>query len=279
MMDIKSLRREIEQIDTIPTIPSALQKLLKVIENPKAQLNEISDCILSDPVLTTRVLKMINSPIYGFPGRISSLTQALILLGLNVVRGMLLGVSVFDAMEKAMRGLWKHSMGCAVVARIVAKKSGVSEPEEVAVAALLHDIGKVILSLKFPDEYARVMKETESSEKFIVEVEKEIFTITHAEAGAWIARKWNFPRNLVESIAYHHKPHLSKNAPLQSAIVHFSDIILRARGYGFGGDIFVPNIHPVAWKTLNLDADDIKGILNDIEEPLEMAGEELLSDE
>ena len=211
--DIKTIRAEIERIDTLPTIPTILKKLLGVIENPKASLTTIGNFVSNDPVLTSRVLRMVNSPVYGFPGRISSVNQALILLGLNVVRGLLLGVSVFEAMQKSMLGLWEHSLGSAIAARIIAKKKKLNEPEEVSIAALLHDIGKVALSLKFPPEYEEVLKNVEQKRQLIFDGEKEMFEITHAEAGAWVAKRWNFPPNLVEIIEYHQKPHLAKNFP------------------------------------------------------------------
>ena len=112
---------------------------------------EISRFISQDPVLTSRVLKMVNSPIYGFPGRISSVNQAVLLLGLNVVRGLLFGVTVFDLMQQTMIGLWEHSMGCAILSRLMAVKKGLKDPEEASIHGLLHDIGKVVLVLKFPD--------------------------------------------------------------------------------------------------------------------------------
>lgn len=278
-MDIQNLRGQIERVDTLPTMPSVLKRLLKVIENPKVSLNEIGNFISSDPVLTTRVLKVVNSPIYGFPGRISSVSQALILLGLNVVRGMLLGVSVFEVMEKAMVGLWEHSMGSAVTARIIAQKKGLSEPEEISVAALLHDIGKVVLSLKFPEEYKDIMTNAEKNGLSISEAEKNYFGITHAEAGAWIAQKWNFPRSLVEVIEYHYKPHLSKSIPIQTAIVHLSDVLIQARGFGFSGNHFVPAVNSTAWQALNLSESDLKEIIKEMEEILEQAEDFLLSSE
>jgi putative nucleotidyltransferase with HDIG domain len=278
-MDVQALRSQIERIDTLPTIPSVLRKLLLIIENPKVSLNEIGSFISNDLVLTSRVLKVVNSPIYGFPGRVSSISQALILLGLNVVRGMLLGVSVFEAMQKTMLGLWEHSLGCAVTARIIAKRKDLKEPEEVSVAALLHDIGKVVLGLKFPDEYKKIMSDAETKENFIFDAEKNHFNINHADAGAWIAQRWNFPRSLVEIIEYHHKPHLSKNVPVQTAIVHLSDILVRAKGFGFAGDNFVPAINSSAWQSLDLSETDVKEILKEMEDSLSQAEDFLLSDE
>jgi putative nucleotidyltransferase with HDIG domain len=269
-LDIQSLRDRVERINTLPTIPGVLKKLLGVIENPKISLSEISNFISNDPALATKVLKMVNSPVYGFPGRISSVSQAVILLGLNVVKGLLLGVSVFDLMQKSMIGLWEHSIGCAVMARIIAKKKQFKEPEEVSVGGLLHDIGKVILILQFPDDYQKAMNEAEKSNITIAESERNFFAANHASAGAWVARKWNFPRNLTDMIECHHKPHLAKNAPFQTAVVHLSDVLLRGRGFGFAGDNKVPRVNPAAWERLQLGKEDILDVLSESEDALEM---------
>ncbi len=230
-------------------------------------------------MLTSRVLKVVNSPIYGFSGRISSVSQALLLLGLNVVRGMLFGVSVFEIMEKSMVGLWGHSMGCAVAARIIAKKKGLDEPEEVSVAALLHDIGKVALSLKFPEEYEGILADAAARDIFICEAEDAHYALTHANAGAWIAHKWNFPAGLVEVIGYHHKPHLAKNLPLETAVVHLADILIRAKGFGFAGDNHVPAVNPAAWKLLDLSDGEIREILREMDDSLMNSEDFLFLDE
>lgn len=269
-LDVHSLRDKVERINTLPTIPSVLKKLLAVIENPRISLAEISSFISNDPALATKVLKMVNSPIYGFPGRISSVNQAVILLGLNVVKGLLLGVSVFDLMQRAMIGLWEHSIGCAVVARIIAQRKQFKEPEEVSAGGLLHDIGKVILILQFPDDYQKAMNEAEQADKTIMETEKMFFAAGHTSAGSWMAQKWSFPRNLTDMIECHHKPHLAKHAPFQTAVVHLSDVLLRARGFGFAGDYSVPPVNPATWEKLQLTKKDIADILNESEDALEM---------
>jgi putative nucleotidyltransferase with HDIG domain len=271
-LDKKLIRFKVENIDTLPTIPGALKKLLKVLENQKVSLNEISSFVSSDPVIATKVLRMVNSPIYGFPGRISSVSQAVILLGLNVIKGLLLGVSVFELMQRSMVGLWEHSMGCAVAARVIAKKIGLKEPEEVSIAGLLHDIGKVVLILQFQEHYEYATKEAEDKGVIISEAEKDIFTITHADAGTWMTQKWRFPASLTDVINYHHKPHLSKLAPVETAIVHVSDILIRARGFGFAGDNMIPVMNPLAWESLNMTESDLKDVYKEIDDSMEDAG-------
>jgi putative nucleotidyltransferase with HDIG domain len=278
-MDPILLRAQIERIDTLPTIPAVLKKLLTVIENPRISLTEIGNFIQSDPVLTSRVLKMVNSPIYGFPGRISAVQQALILLGLNVVRGLLLGVSVFEVMQKSMTGLWEHSLGCAITSKIIAKKKNLPEPEEISIAGLLHDIGKVVMILRYKEEYETAIKEAGAQNLLIMDAEKSVFDITHADSGSWIAKKWNFPNSLVEIIEYHHKPNLAKTLPVQTAVVHLADILTRSVGFGFSGDNHVPAVNPAAWELLKLSDTDLREILDEMDDAMGEAEMFLLGDE
>lgn len=270
-MDPKVLRRKVENINTLPTIPSVLKRLSLVIEKPRITLVEISAFISNDPALTTKVLKMVNSAIYGFPGRIASVSHATMLLGLNVIKGLLLGVSVFELMQKTMNGLYEHSLACAIASRVIAQKKGLKEPEEVSVAGLLHDIGKVILTLEFPTEYQAAMNEAQGKSISIFDAEKNQFNATHANVGSWLAEKWRFPRNLIEVIECHHRPALAKNAPMETAIVHMADLLVRARGFGFAGEIFVPEVNTIAYELLKLSETDIKDVLREMEDNMESA--------
>ncbi|TSA48598.1 MAG: HDOD domain-containing protein [Deltaproteobacteria bacterium] len=270
-MDLKVLRHKVENINTLPTVPGVLKRLSVVIEKPRITLVEISAFIANDPALTTKVLKMVNSAIYGFPGRIASVSHATMLLGLNIIKGLLLGVSVFELMQKAMSGLYEHSLACAIASRVIAQKKGLKEPEEVSVAGLLHDIGKVILTLEFPTEYQAAMNEAQGKSISIFDAEKNQFNATHANVGSWLAEKWHFPRNLIEVIECHHRPALAKNAPLETAIVHMADLLVRARGFGFAGEIFVPEVNAIAYELLNLSSSDIKDVLREMEDNMESA--------
>jgi len=273
-MDPKALRSRVENISTIPTIPSVLKQLSTIIENPKISLNEISHFVSQDPALTTKILQMVNSALYGFPGRISSVNHAVMLLGLNVVKGLLLSVSVFEIMHKAMIGLREHSIGVAIASKVLARMKGLKEPEEVFVAGLLHDVGKVILTLSWPEEYDRTVKEAESSGIAIFDAERSRFSETHAAVAGWLAEKWHFPRKLCECIANHHRPQTSSLAPLETAIVHMADVLVKARGLGYSGDRLVPDGNAKAWETLALSEADLREILKELEDSVEQTEEE-----
>ncbi|PKN18425.1 MAG: histidine kinase [Deltaproteobacteria bacterium HGW-Deltaproteobacteria-6] len=270
-MDPKVLRHKVENINALPTMPAVLKRLSSVIEKPRITIVEISAFISNDPALTTKVLKMVNSAIYGFPGRIASVSHATMLLGLNVIKGLLLGVSVFELMQKTMSGLYEHSLATAIASRVIAQKKNLKEPEEVSVAGLLHDIGKVILTLEFAQEYEKAMKEAEEKKIAIFDAEKIQFNATHADVGGWLAEKWRFPTNLIEVIQFHHRPTLAKTAPMETAIVHMADLLVRARGFGFAGENFVPEVNPVAYELLNLSNEDIKDVLREMEDNMEAA--------
>jgi putative nucleotidyltransferase with HDIG domain len=272
-MDLRALRHRIETIQNLATIPSVAKRLLEIVGKPAVSLGEISDFVSRDPVLAAKVLKMVNSPVYGFPGRIASVNQAVLLLGLNVLRGLLVGVTVFDLMQQAMIGLRDHSLGCAIFSRIIARRKGLKDPEEAFIFGLLHDIGKMVLVLNFPREYAKVMDEAQKKDVTVYDVESDYFGTTHATVGAWVTEQWSFPRPLIDVIGFHHRPQLAKVAPLETAVVHFADVILRARRFGFAGDTCVPPLSPYAWDALGLSEADIKEVLKEAEDLLEEAAD------
>ncbi|OPY12956.1 MAG: phosphodiesterase [Syntrophus sp. PtaU1.Bin005] len=264
-MDIRILRQKIEKIEMLPTVPDVIKRLAVIIGNPKISLSEISSFISSDPILTSRILKMVNSAIFGFPGRISSVTHAVTLLGFNVIKGLLMGVTVLDLMETTMIGLREHSIGCAAAARTIAARKGLKNTEDVSVAGLLHDLGKVILLLQFPQDYGMVLKTAERKGMLVYDAEQEHFSESHATVGLWLAEKWQFPKHLTDVIAFHHKPGLAKDAPMETAIVHLADILTRGMGFGYAGDALVPAVSPAAFEQLNLSEEDIRDVLRTID--------------
>lgn len=278
-MNAKEVIARVERIESLPTIPPILKKILSIIEDPNVSLNKITEFVSTDPTLTARILKMVNSPVYGFPGRISSISHAMVILGLNAVKGLLLGVSVFEIMQKNMIGLWEHSLSTAIFARIIAIKKELQSPEEISIAGLLHDIGKVIFIIAFKDEYLKLLESAQIKKQYIYEVERDYFGITHAEIGGIIAQKWHFPSKLIEPIMYHHRPQVSEKFKLETAIVHLSNTLAIARGIGYSGEIFVPSVHVYTWELLNFRDEEIVEIFKEAEEPLYATGENFLSDE
>lgn len=265
----EKIRRKIKAIKSLPTLPEVAQKISKMVEDDKTSATELGKIISTDPAISGRVLRLVNSSFYGFPGRISSISNAIILLGFDVVKSLIISVSVFEMMEKGILGLWEHSLGCAIASRFIAKKVKGCDPEEVSVAGLLHDIGKVVVSIQLAEDYEEIKKIIDEKKISFITAEKEILELTHEDIGSWLAESWNLPIGLLEPISCHHHPQQAQQAKLATAIVHLANFLVRAVGHGSGGDPWVPELNHKAWERLGLSLSDLEEIITDLNDELE----------
>lgn len=262
------LKRMVRNIKSLPTIPGIVLKLNALADDEKATVQDIARLISSDQMLSAKVLKLVNSPFYGFPRRVSTISNAVVLLGVNVVKSLLLSSSIFEIMEKNVVGLWEHSMGAGVAANVIARHLKLPEPEELTTAALLHDIGKVIVKIELKDDYDRLLSLIEEKNLSMREAERELIFTDHAEIGEWLGRTWMLPDKLIEPITYHHEVEKSVAHQVKTSAVHLADVIVKASGFGFSGDEFVPKINPTAWKRLGLTEELLEAIVEEVEEKL-----------
>ncbi len=252
------LRRRIEQVGELPTLPHVVQKLASMIGRPNVSAEEIGTLIEKDQVLSAKVLRLANSPFYGFPSRIASVAHAVVVLGLSVVKGLTLCATAFDMMKNAgMNDLWRHSLGVAMTAHILGAKAGMKNPEEVFVGGLLHDIGKVVLYVKWPDVGQQITAAAKDSSQSRIDTERELFDVTHADVGGWLAIAWHLPTSLREPILHHHLPSAAQEAKLQTAIVHVADVLVKGLACGNTGDDLVPPLSRQAWELVGLDAQSL----------------------
>lgn len=261
------IRNFILDIRTLPTLPGIVSKLNSLAENDKSSIQEMARLVSSDQVLSARILRLANSPSYGFY-RVATISNAMILLGVDVVKSLVLSSSIFEIMEKSAVGLWEHSLGAGVAANIIAKRLHLPECEEISTAALLHDIGKVIIHLKLEDSYADILKMTTEKEIPMHEAERELTGTDHAEVGGWLAKNWFLPEKLAVPIACHHDVESTVAHQAKTAVVHLADILVKAGGFGFSGDECVPLIQPTAWKRLGMTEALLAEIVDELEEKL-----------
>jgi putative nucleotidyltransferase with HDIG domain len=270
-MTVDEKRNELKKIimdtKTLPTLPGVINKLNSLSENEKSSVQEMAKIVSSDQVLSARILRLANSPSYGFY-RVSTISNAMILLGVNVVKSLALSSSIFEIMEKNSVGLWEHSLGVGVAANLIARKLVLPECEEIATAALLHDIGKVIISLKCSEADTAIRKTISEQDIYTREAERLVLDTDHAEIGAWLAKSWFLPDKLSEPISCHHDVILSENHRIKTSVVHIADILIKASGFGNSGDNYVPRIQKIAWDTLKLSDQLLAEIVEEIEDKL-----------
>jgi putative nucleotidyltransferase with HDIG domain len=269
MVDDKrtELKKIIMDTKTLPTLPGVIIKLNALSDNEKSSVQEMAKIVSSDQVLSARILRLANSPSYGFY-RVSTISNAMILLGVNVVKSLALSSSIFEIMEKNSVGLWEHSLGVGVAANLIARKLTLPECEEIATAALLHDIGKVIISLKCSEAEKAIRRTICEQDIYTREAERQVLDADHAEIGAWLSKSWFLPDKLSEPIAYHHDVIQSENHRIKTSVVHIADVLIKASGFGNSGDTYVPRIQKIAWDTLKLSEEFLVEIVAEIEDKL-----------
>lgn len=261
--DLRTERKgKLLEVKDLPTLPKVLDEVAKLVEKPDTTMDQVAELISTDQVLTAKVLKMVNSPIYGFPGRISSISHALMLLGFNVLRGIIVSTSVFEVMTENMVGLWEHSLGCALATSTVARQLDLPDPEEYSVAGLLHDIGKVVATVQLPELKKDIEELVKDKDVYYIEAEKELLGFGHDRINAWLADHWKLPPNIKEGLGYHHKPQLARLYPDMAHAVHLGDFFVRVFEYGSGGDDNVTYLRPETLKHFKLKPADLEQMLD-----------------
>ena len=183
--------------------PDAVNKMLQALRDPKSDIKLIESIVESDPGLSTRILRLANSPLFGASQEINSVARAIVMLGRGKLKSLALtfaGSSIF--MGNSEKALWNHSMGCAVTAREIANLAGV-DVELAFIAGIFHDVGKLFFWDIFPEEYASLTKRKFAGSA-LVDAEKEMFGICHAEVGQKLAISWPLPAEVKEAIRFHH---------------------------------------------------------------------------
>lgn len=274
MIDAGVMRSKIEQVTNVATVPHAIERVSALLSSANASAGEVAGEIAKDQVLSAKVLKLVNSGFCGLRKPISTITHAMVLLGFDVVRSLVVSASVFDLFttsHRELHGLWEHSLGTARAARLIAETLEADKPEEYAVAGLLHDIGKVLIAEHFPEEAARIRTIVEERNCLRSVAEKEVLGVTHADVGLWLLRKWSLPSRLLSPVAHHNNFHSGRDHADRTAVIHLADILCRAKGIGNPGDRVMPAIHPDAWRLLGLEIGDLGPICLELEQ--EMADE------
>ena len=266
------LRAIVGRVEDLPTLPRTVLRITEIINNPKSSARDLAGVINDDQVLTARLLRLVNSSFYGFPQRIATVSFAIVLLGFDAIRNLLLTTSIFDLFAGADKDLqvereklWDHSLGCAVAAKIIAEHLHFEKVEELFVCGLLHDIGKIVEMAYLKNDYARVRAQVKAQDDWILTAEEEILGCHHAHIGHLLAERWNLPAPVPEVIRHHHSPEFAGEFQREAAGVHLADILCRALEIGSGGDQRIPSLNPRAWEVLELGKTDIDALMQRIE--------------
>ncbi len=252
----KDIKAIVAGIDTLTPIPQVADKVMTIAQDPKSSMAKLTDIIQYDQVLTANLLKTANSAYFGLSQKVDSLHQAVVYLGMDKVVDLVLleansgnYVQGHEGYDLESGELWRYSVSSALIARDLAEKKGIEDIHTVFTAALLKDIGKVVLSQHVAESFEKINFLVAKHGFSFREAEKGVLGIDHAELGGMIAKRWRFSEMMIDIIEHHHVP-LESRFPTQSAIVYLADTLCMTMGIGVGSDGLAYRFHKEALEKL-----------------------------
>ncbi len=240
------------------TPPFVFLKLNTVINNPLSSVLEMGMIISEDQSLTASILRLANSPFFAFPSTVETVTQAVTIIGTQQILDIVLATSIVKLFKGIPEDLievgefWRHSLGCGVIARIIAIYKREPNVERFFVAGILHDIGRLIICTKIPEMFKEVVLNCRERAELLFIGERKDIGFDHAEMGDVLLDEWKIPLSLREIVACHHYPLRAKHFPTGAAIVHTAEFITHAMQFGSSGDPYLPPMNTKAWELLGI---------------------------
>ncbi|MBF0558066.1 MAG: HDOD domain-containing protein [Nitrospirae bacterium] len=239
------------------SLPSIFLRLNDAINDLRSSVTDIGNIISEDQGLTVRMLKLANSPLYGFPSRIETISKAVLIIGTKQIRDLTLATSIIRVFKGipedfiTMETFWRHSIACGVIARIIAGYRREPNVETFFTAGILHDIGRLVMYTKIPAECSNILSQVAKNPQLLFKAERERLGFDHADVGGLLLKEWKLPQNLTEAVAYHHNPDKASQYPVEAAAIHIADILAHAMQLGSSGEKYVPSLSEEAWAKLS----------------------------
>ncbi len=263
MIGVDEMLRVLDNVTDLPTLPTVYAQISHLIRDPKTSVADVAKVIEKDQAITSKILRLVNSSFFGFTRQISTIRQAVVLLGFNTIRNTVLSVSVFESFSNVTRGefdlreFWKHALATGVIATYLDKRIRTGFQEETFVAGLLHDMGKIILNRYFQQEFEEALFYARSNQETFYESERAVIGFSHDEVGEYLADKWQLPYSLGEAIALHHQPGNIRSNPTLVSLIHLANSVAHKLNFGFSGSFKSPAISNFAMEELNLKPEQI----------------------
>ena len=212
-MDRKTMLKRLDSIKDLPTLPMIAVEVNKLMQDDNVTIEKLSDILSNDQAIVSKILRLVNSAFFGLRSRVNNIPEAVVLLGFSAIRNLVVSVSLIKSFPVKqstkffdITDFWKHSIAVAMISKEISVKTNQSTADECFLGGLLHDIGKVVLYQFFPELFQEIWKTVQTEELFFYEAEKIKHSYNHARIGGYLARRWQLPKGIIETISSHHSP-------------------------------------------------------------------------
>ncbi len=267
-------------IKELPPFPQVAQKAMRALDDPDCTAKDLVDIIEYDQAITANILRICNSAYFGLPVKIGSLHQAISYIGQKNLMTIILATSVLryyggqtPGYDLSRGELWSHSVGCALMANILARKSSNANPQTLFTAGLLHDIGKLVMSAYVEAEFKKINKLVQEANYSFLEAEKEVLGADHAEVGSRIVEQWSFPPEICDCIKYHHCPREARKSDHITPLIYLADMCCLFMGIGVGEDGLKYRCYPEVLVEHGLKQKDFDAALKEFDTEMAKAEE------
>ncbi|TGE33905.1 HDOD domain-containing protein [Desulfosporosinus sp. Sb-LF] len=271
-MPIK-LEHILKRVQALPPLPTSAMHVIALTKNPETTAKELETVIGQDPALTAGMLRQANSAYYGYARRISSLQEAIVMLGFQVTQGLAMSAAVAPLLKTQLvgyeieqEGLWRHSMLTAMAAKRLCRNRKFPFGDVAFTAGLLHDIGKLIISVYVQEVGDYLLEKVTKANLSYVDLEEKVIGYNHATVGGFLAKSWNLPEDLVQAISFHHAPSHAPDYSQLASVIHVANGLASLLGVGGGVDSFLNPLQQEALNQLALKESDLELLMADLGE-------------
>jgi putative nucleotidyltransferase with HDIG domain len=260
------------KVRTFPTLPLIVNKISELVSLPETSAKDIEAIVAKDQVLTGKLLRLVNSPFYGFPQKITTISRAVGIIGFEALRNLVFSSSAINLFRSQgsdvfqPEEIWKHSVGTALAAKELARHIGEKQVEEFFVGGLIHDIGKLVHEEYFGERFRQACAMALQGDMLLRQAEQEVLHFTHDQTGGLLLSQWNLPAKVVSMVRFHHAPGDAQEYRREAGVIHLADILCRAKGLGSGGDNKIPLLDQETWNNLGLTLGDVEQVMRRMSE-------------
>lgn len=257
------LQAKLTEVDALPTLPQVYLEIKEVLASADdLSVKRIGEVIEQDPSISVRLLKWANSAMFGQRNRVDHIQRAIVVLGMEMVQGLVLSMSVFDVLKPGTSapagysrdGFWQHSLASGFAARWISREMGLGDAmsDKVFTAGLLHDLGKLFEDCYLHDDFVEAVALAQTEQMSLWAAEQKVMNTNHMETGAYLAEWWDLSPVLAGAMRWHHKPKMMRQKEDVVGIVHMANVLVQQFGMGMSGNFEVPRMDSSVRQKLNL---------------------------